>query len=389
MVYKQIFISRFKLVFIVAIILNSYTYADDNNRENAYTYEQALPKLITYDFYTQLSTNSTLKWKPEHPSNSQFIDTPLYLASQYLGLLEFSRITYQDKKIKLLDDEVINNKIEENKDIIKEINKEIDIEDNNQQNSIKNDENSIKNNQQIPIINPYSPEAIINITHHKFDKTYDLRKILLCLQPIENQLNCSASPAFAMIQSISDRICKKTPTVDPDKSLDLFKYYFNKQKNMHEVSASIYNMIACDFLSHGCKGMRTENILYRLKNVGYTHESCDGMKLLNNNIKCGMYCDDGESMIIYYKPTHSKINISDFPNKIYGIKVELISNGSLYAEMEVYRDLFYYKSGVYSCGTGEFVGYHAVRVCIYLYVFIYMYLFIFTILYVDCWVGCE
>jgi hypothetical protein len=179
-------------------------------------------------------------------------------------------------------------------------------------------------------------------------KFYDLRKInKLCYDYIENQLNCAVSPAFVMAHMLSDKFCINKNKIKPYK-------------------ISTQSLISCDNLSNGCKGMRTENIIYTLIKKGVTYEYCHYLKLFGNfKTKCGDLCDDGYTQAQYIQIPSNKIWRVTDTNKI---KLEIFEKGSVYAEMEVYQDFFYYQSGIYFNTVTNFIGYHAVRVFKYIFI---------------------
>ena len=70
-------------------------------------------------------------------------------------------------------------------------------------------------------------------------------------------------------------------------------------------------------------------------------------------------CDDGVTQADYLQIKKDSVFKLD---SVDDIKYHLIEHGSVYAEMKVYEDLFYYKKGVYYNTVDKSVGDHAVRV---------------------------
>jgi hypothetical protein len=109
--------------------------------------------------------------------------------------------------------------------------------------------------------------------------------------------------------------------------------------------------------------MRTENIIYTLINFGSTYDSCQKIKVLGkvHSFPCMNKCDDSFTIFDNFK--FEKNSFRRLADKI-DIKGSLYKNGPIYAEMQVFKDFFYYKKGVYTNTTNISIGYHAVRVII-------------------------
>jgi hypothetical protein len=117
-------------------------------------------------------------------------------------------------------------------------------------------------------------------------------------------------------------------------------------------------------MSYICKGQRTENMLYRLVNFGITYAFCHQAKFFskNNRVECRKFCDDNVHSPDYVKILPESIQVIKDPEKI---KSDIITKGPVYAEMTVYEDFYYYKSGIFQNVTNNVIGFHSVRVSLF------------------------
>jgi hypothetical protein len=190
------------------------------------------------------------------------------------------------------------------------------------------------------------------------DEEFDAReKWPICVDYIEDQCDCIASPAFAITHTLSDRLCILKNGKKPYKmSIHSIEYGY-----LILDFPKVIDLIACDFMSYNCKGQRTENMIYRMVNFGITYAFCQQAKFFSRNhrVECRKVCDDEVSQPEYVKILAESIQIIKDPEMI---KSDIITKGPVYAEMTVYEDFYYYKSGIYENVTTNLIGYHSVRV---------------------------
>jgi hypothetical protein len=108
--------------------------------------------------------------------------------------------------------------------------------------------------------------------------------------------------------------------------------------------------------------MRTEGLIMDLLQKGISYDKCQKLRITSFNLPkfaCSDVCDDGITKADYVKI--KKESVIRLRNE-YEIKFEIFSKGPVYAEMKVYDDLFYYKSGIYYNTSKTFIGYHSVKV---------------------------
>ena len=190
-------------------------------------------------------------------------------------------------------------------------------------------------------------------------KKFDLRDNNSCIDYIDSQLNCNASPAFAVANVLSDRLCIKS---------DLSKET-NRMSSQSILYYFILDLISCDMLSYGCRGMSSISAFYTLIKKGVPHSSCQSLRIrrnnYQNNFNCLEMCDNEKNSPKYIKLYSENITKLE---SLLEIKHSLLNFGPLYAEMEILDDFFHYNRGVYKNVTSNVVGYHSIRVSYYLFV---------------------
>ncbi|XP_023017925.2 cathepsin B [Leptinotarsa decemlineata] len=187
------------------------------------------------------------------------------------------------------------------------------------------------------------------------------------IRTIRDQANCGACWAFASVEAMSDRLCIAS----------------NQTK---QISVSAEDLLACCGMKcgKGCNGgfiaqawmyWNTDGIVtggnYERYDgcVAYSIAPCEHNKTgiyknctyIAETPQCKRQCDD---ITLNYT---SQKTYGHKPYTIIGyekdIQLEIMTNGPVAATLEVYSDLFSYKSGVYrKSNYSKFVGLHAGKI---------------------------
>lgn len=183
------------------------------------------------------------------------------------------------------------------------------------------------------------------------------------IRMIRNQSVCASCWAFAPMNSISDNFCIKysTPLITEER-------FFSTQDSLEccpTCSAYLANPCLGGYLYQAFKHAKVEGIVSG--EVFASTALCKPYFLseiyigLPPNLTCNKQCNPLAKVSEY---TADKMKIKDF---IYGKGVNemiaaLNSIGSIAVTMDVNRDLYTYKSGVYENKHPDYVGGHAVRI---------------------------
>ena len=153
-----------------------------------------------------------------------------------------------------------------------------------------------------------------------------------CISPIRDQGNCGSCWAFAATGVLADRFCI--------------------QQNVH-VLLSPQWLVSCDYTTHGCNGGNMTNVWGYMEKVGVPEDSCDPYTSGSNNENgvCDAECSvfyTAQTAYLYAGPS--------------AMQSALKQGGPIHTHFRVYQDFMSYSSGIYTYTTGEFLGWHAVRV---------------------------
>lgn len=156
-----------------------------------------------------------------------------------------------------------------------------------------------------------------------------------CVHPVANQQKtCAASYAFALTQTLSERLC-----------------ITSKDQRLRHLSAQ--ELVSCDVQNSGCKGGNLNVALDYMKAKGVVEESCFPYEA--EEVKCDKMCSN---------PTRERVDSYCILFGEDDIKREVYKNGPVVAVTLVHVDFLTYKSGVYHKGdeVPKFSGYHAVKI---------------------------
>ncbi len=155
-----------------------------------------------------------------------------------------------------------------------------------------------------------------------------------CVHDVRNEGNCGASWSFSSVGVISDRCCLRL-------------------KDHGWLSAQ--ELISCDEDDYGCNGGTTTDVMaYAAKN-GVVTETCYPYRAREE--KCPTKCKDGSDW--------AKAHVCKCKTKVICKGAEAmkacIQSGPISCAMDVYKDFYYYKSGVYHHKSGDMIGRYAIR----------------------------
>ncbi|KAJ3662909.1 hypothetical protein Zmor_007225 [Zophobas morio] len=203
----------------------------------------------------------------------------------------------------------------------------------------------------------YKPKKVVHkVNLRDIPDTFDARtKWPNCesLNRIRNQGACGSCWAFASVESMSDRIC-----IHSSGSTE----FFFSAEDLLSCCTSCgdcgggYMMAALDFyINQGLVSGGDVN-----SNEGcrpYTSDAfSDG-----DTPACSASCRSGYSKS-YSADKHYGSDDYVVSSDIDQIQYEVMTNGPLIVNFEVFQDFYNYKSGVYSYVSGNSVGYHVVKI---------------------------
>ena len=153
-----------------------------------------------------------------------------------------------------------------------------------------------------------------------------------CISKIYDQKSCGACYAMSTAAAFSMRFCIKN--------------------NISQIiNFSPQNLINC--LS-GCKGEFPDIVWDYVNENGITTDKCLSYK--NGKNRCNMKCDSKNDNFIKFYSGKTKILEDEI-----SIKKEIMKNGPVTSMINLYRDYYNYKSGIYSHTEGkEILGFHAI-----------------------------
>lgn len=160
-------------------------------------------------------------------------------------------------------------------------------------------------------------------------ETYDFRvEFPECVSPVQSLQLCGglASP----VPVLQERFCQKT-------------------KGQINIKLSQADLISCHYKS--CSGINTAWQYFT--STGVVTAYC--FPFYDSVSECISECADGKEWKKYQTANYYKVSYGD-------LKQEIIDNGPLDSELDVYEDFYNYKSGIYEHYSGEIMGYHSVEI---------------------------
>jgi len=168
-------------------------------------------------------------------------------------------------------------------------------------------------------------------------ESYDFREVnKACKLPPNNQhKKCAASYAITTASTISERTCLETVG-----------------NELHPLSAQ--ELLSCDTANKGCRGGYVNNALEYTVMRGLVTEECLPYKG-TYDAKCSDMC--AEPMKV--RPDSFCVLFGE-----NDIKREIMKNGPVISNMEIYTDFLTYKSGVYTKDEDvpKFSGSHSIKI---------------------------
>ena len=155
-----------------------------------------------------------------------------------------------------------------------------------------------------------------------------------CIHEVRNQGNCGSCWAFAATGMLTDRCC------------------------IHSTDQgwlAPQELVSCERYSHGCSGgYMSSPIQYMVQHGGLVREACYPYQA--KDLSCPSKCVDGSD----WKAAHvCKCNNPQSCSGTSNLKSCLKTGPVTYSFM-VCQSFFSYKSGIYHCDCGSYIGGHAV-----------------------------
>lgn len=149
---------------------------------------------------------------------------------------------------------------------------------------------------------------------------------------IRDQKNCGGCWAFATTAAVSERICIK------NKSTETNLY-------------SVQDLLSCDTFNKGCSGGNRYKAWQFIQNRGLVYENCIPFNYQNGVLpSCASTCTQSNIPYTLSKAPTNKVKIfydhDDIKNDIY-------LNGPVTAGIQLYADIYTYKTGLYIPTTTE------------------------------------
>ncbi|KAG9391312.1 Papain family cysteine protease [Carpediemonas membranifera] len=156
------------------------------------------------------------------------------------------------------------------------------------------------------------------------------------VKEIRNQAQCGSCWAFGAAESASDRHCIAT-----GKSIKFSPQW----------------LVSCDHTNHGCNGGNMERVWRYIERDGITTDACLPYESGAGHVPaCPSHCKDGSSPVRYKAKNFRHLRTTS------EIMEEIFNYGPIEAAFVVYRDFYYYKSGVYEHKSGAEMGGHAIKI---------------------------
>lgn len=155
-----------------------------------------------------------------------------------------------------------------------------------------------------------------------------------CISKIYNQGDCGACYAISTATTFSTRFCIKN-------------------KNAYIINFSPQNLVNC--LS-GCQGEFPDIVWDYINKNGITTEKC--LSYQKSEKSCSEKCDSNENKFNRYYSGTTK-----FLEDEKSIKKEIMENGPVTSMMNIYKDYYDYKSGIYiHTGEDDYLGFHSISI---------------------------
>jgi len=133
-----------------------------------------------------------------------------------------------------------------------------------------------------------------------------------------------------------------------------------KHQSTDASSLSLQYVVSCDKDSNCCSGGTINSALKFLANEGTVPESCVPYNSTSGVCQdCPTKCVDG-SPLVHVKPIDAT-TIRKFKT-IESAQVDLVNYGYISTYVKVYTDFLFYKGGIYRHTSGQFAGYHGIKV---------------------------
>jgi cathepsin B len=165
-----------------------------------------------------------------------------------------------------------------------------------------------------------------------------------CVHPIRDQAHCGSCWAFAASEVLSDRYCIAT-------------------QGKVNVVLSPEDLLACDYLDHGCNGGNPVFSWIYLRYFGIVTDECRPYTSAKGEVeKCSLFSHQCKVLGVEYKKYKSDSFPTIFGANVQKIKESLVKDGPVETGFSVYEDFMSYKSGIYEHKTGKLLGGHAVKI---------------------------
>jgi cathepsin B len=185
--------------------------------------------------------------------------------------------------------------------------------------------------------------VVVHQTNGNIPESFStLEKWPECILPIQNQQFCGADWAFVAVEILSERLCISTN---------------GTQKAM----LSVNDILSCDEKDWGCSGGYPDRAWDFMTDEGVVTEECfsfdskDGHK-----IQCQFQNECVNGKDVEYKKYYST-QYNSFSSE-QSIQKELITNGPVQTEFQVYSDFLNYGNGIYQHTKGGKLGFYSAKI---------------------------
>lgn len=163
-----------------------------------------------------------------------------------------------------------------------------------------------------------------------------------CMLEIQDQQLCGADWALTAIEILSERFCIQT-------------------QGQQKLMLSVEDIIACDFDDWGCSGGYPDKAWDFMEGMGVVTEDCFPFTSRDGHREQCIYnstCKSGADVVYkkYYATT------SNFFNGEQNMQQEIMKNGPVHTEFQVYSDFLNYQSGIFQHVTGGKLGFYSAKV---------------------------
>lgn len=164
-----------------------------------------------------------------------------------------------------------------------------------------------------------------------------------CMLPVIDQELCGADWALTAVEILTERFCIQS----------------NGTKKVEMLSVN--DVLSCDFDDWGCSGGYPEQAWEFIQGQGVVTEECFPFKSKDGHReKCPFSKCVGDNEEAEYKKYYSMDTLFFYNDT--KIQQEILKNGPVHTEFDVYSDFLNYKSGIYQHVSGGRLGFYSAKI---------------------------